>query len=114
MSVHVDIRRLGGVSVDDVIYKHHISTSISPQSFAYSYLGQGGVFCINNDPTNLDHFRAVLGDIYAVLVAGSSNMNDTVLVELTLALALVRGGARLRSRGWVCGVRLVLSRSSHG
>ena len=82
---------------------------------AYSYLGQGGVLCVDNDPTDLNHFRAVLGDIYSVLVAGSGNVNDAVLVELTLALALLaRGGARLRSRSWVCGVRLVLGRSSHG
>jgi hypothetical protein len=114
MSVHVDIRCLGSVSVDDVIYQHHISTSISPQRLAYSYLGQGGILCVDNDPTDLNHFRAVLGDIYSVLIASGSNVNDTVLVKLTLALTLVRGGARLRSRGWVCGVRLVLSRSSHG
>lgn len=41
-------------------------------------------------------------------------MNDAVLVELALALALVRGGARLRRWGRVGGVRLVLGRSSHG
>jgi hypothetical protein len=79
----------------------------------YSYLRKGRVLCVDNDPTDLDHFRTVLGDIYSVLVAGGSNVNDAVLVELTLALALVRGGARLRSRSRV-GVRLVLGRSSHG
>ena len=81
---------------------------------AYSYLGQGRVLCVNNDPADFDHFRTVLGDIYSVLIAGGGNVNDTVLVELALALALVRGGARLRSRGWVCSVRLVLGGSSHG
>jgi hypothetical protein len=81
----------------------------------HSYLGQGRVLCVDNDPTDLNHFRAVLGDIYPVFIAGGSNVNDAVLVELTLALAaLVRGGARLRGRSRV-GVRLVLGgRSSHG
>jgi response regulator RpfG family c-di-GMP phosphodiesterase len=63
---------------------------------AYSYLGQGRVLCVDNNPSNLNHFRAVLGDIYSVLVAGSGDVNDAVLVELTLALALLaRSGARL-------------------
>ena len=84
------------VSVDDVIYRHHHLQHRYLRIIAYSYLGQGGVLCVDNNPADLNHFRAVLGDIYSVLVAGSSNVNDAVLVELTLALALlVRGGARL-------------------
>lgn len=78
-----------------------------------SYLGQRRVLCIDNDPTDLNHFRTVLGDIYSMLVTGGGDVNDAVLVELALSGGLDRGGARLRSRGRV-GVRLVLGRSSHG
>jgi hypothetical protein len=89
-----------------VTYRYRLSRT------GVSYLGQGRVLCINDDPTDLNHLGAILGDIYSVLIAGGSNVNDAVLVKLTLALALVRGGARLRGRGRV-GVRLVLGRSSH-
>jgi hypothetical protein len=83
------------------------------RSGVYSYLGKRRVLCVNNDPTDLDYFRTVLSDIYTMLITGGSNVNDAVLVELTLALALVRGGARLRGRSRV-SIRLILGRSSHG
>ena len=47
-----------------------------------TYLRQARVLRIDHDPANLNDFRAVLGDVNAMLIARGCNVDDAVLIEL--------------------------------